>query len=80
MIAFYNPVSARRRELLGRARDILLEHRPASTPVVLGRNLGRPDAATRLVPLAELDADQCDMLTHRPGRQQRLAPRAPAAR
>ena len=63
VVAFYNPVSARRRELLGRARDILLEHRPASTPVVLGRNLGRPDATTRLVALAELDADQCDMLT-----------------
>ena len=25
------------------ARDILLEHRPAATPVVLARNLGRPD-------------------------------------
>jgi cobalt-precorrin 5A hydrolase / precorrin-3B C17-methyltransferase len=63
VIAFYNPVSARRRELLGRARDILLEHRPASTPVVLGRKLGRPDGTTRLLPLADLDADQCDMLT-----------------
>ena len=43
VIAFYNPVSQRRRELLGRARDILLEHRPPATPVVLARNLGRPD-------------------------------------
>ena len=63
VIAFYNPVSQRRRELLGRARDILLEHRPAETPVVLARNLGRPDQTTRIVPLAELTADMCDMLT-----------------
>ena len=46
VVAFYNPVSQRRRELLGRARDILLEHRPADTPVVLARNLGRPDETT----------------------------------
>ena len=46
VIAFYNPVSQRRRELLGRAREILLEHRPPGTPVVLARNLGRPDQTT----------------------------------
>jgi cobalt-precorrin 5A hydrolase/precorrin-3B C17-methyltransferase len=63
VIAFYNPVSRRRRELLGRARDILLDRRPADTPVVLARNLGRPEAATRMVALSELSADQCDMLT-----------------
>ena len=63
VIAFYNPVSLRRRELLGRARDILLEQRPPDTPVVLARNLGRPDQTTRIVPLAELTADMCDMLT-----------------
>jgi cobalt-precorrin 5A hydrolase/precorrin-3B C17-methyltransferase len=63
VIAFYNPVSQRRRELLGRACDILLAHRPASTPVVLARNLGRPDATTRVLPLGDLTADQCDMLT-----------------
>ena len=63
VIAFYNPVSLRRRELLGRARDILLEQRAPDTPVVLARNLGRPDQTTRIVPLAELTADLCDMLT-----------------
>ena len=63
VIAFYNPVSLRRRELLGRARDLLLEHRPAATPVVLARNLGRPDQTTHTVTLAELTADMCDMLT-----------------
>ena len=63
VVAFYNPVSARRRELLGRARDLLLEHRPPQTPVVLARNLGRADQTVRLVTLAELSADLCDMLT-----------------
>ena len=43
VIAFYNPVSKRRRDLLAKARDILLEHRNDDTPVVLGRQLGRPD-------------------------------------
>lgn len=63
VVAFYNPVSQRRRELLGRARDVLLEHRPADTPVLLARNLGRPNQTTRTVALAELTADMCDMLT-----------------
>ncbi|MFO1047169.1 MAG: precorrin-3B C(17)-methyltransferase [Geminicoccaceae bacterium] len=63
VVAFYNPVSQRRRALLERARDLLLERRPADTPVVLARSLGRPDAATRLIRLDELTADQCDMLT-----------------
>lgn len=63
VIAFYNPVSARRRVALANARDILLEHRPATTPVILARNLGRPDESLRLVELGALDPDQCDMLT-----------------
>jgi cobalt-precorrin 5A hydrolase/precorrin-3B C17-methyltransferase len=63
VIAFYNPVSARRREALARARDILLEHRPATTPVMLARNLGRPDESLRLVELSTLVPEMCDMLT-----------------
>ncbi len=31
--------------------------------MVLARNLGRPDQTTRIVTLAELTADMCDMLT-----------------
>lgn len=63
VIAFYNPVSARRRMALAKARDILLEHRPAATPVILARNLGRPDESLRLIELGALAPDQCDMLT-----------------
>jgi cobalt-precorrin 5A hydrolase/precorrin-3B C17-methyltransferase len=40
VIAFYNPVSKKRRTQLAWARDELLEHRPASTPVILATNLG----------------------------------------
>ena len=40
-LALYNPVSQRRRTALATARTILLEHRPADTPVIIARNLGR---------------------------------------
>ena len=45
------------------ARDILLEHRPADTPVVIARNLGRADEAVRTVVLPALTPDDADMLT-----------------
>lgn len=63
VIAFYNPVSKRRRDLLATARDMLLKHRPAETPAVLGRQLGRPDEEITVVPLAKLEVDMVDMLT-----------------
>mgnify|MGYP005814887569 FL=1 len=63
VIAFYNPVSKRRRDLLAKARDILLEHRNDDTPVVLGRQLGRPDEEITVVPLSKLEVDMVDMLT-----------------
>ncbi|WP_299861139.1 precorrin-3B C(17)-methyltransferase [uncultured Hoeflea sp.] len=63
VIAFYNPVSKKRRTQLAWARDKLLEHRPASTPVILATNLGREGELIRLVPLGSLDVDDVDMLT-----------------
>lgn len=63
VIAFYNPVSQRRRHQLELAKDILLQHRPAQTPVVLARNLGREGERVTLTTLAELDIDKVDMLT-----------------
>lgn len=63
VIAFYNPVSKRRRTLLAEARDILLQHRPADTPVMLGRSLGRADESIRYVTLADLKVDDVDMMT-----------------
>jgi cobalt-precorrin 5A hydrolase / precorrin-3B C17-methyltransferase len=63
VIAFYNPVSLRRRTLLAEARDMLLVHRPADTPVMLASNLGRPDENIRYRRLADLQVDEVDMLT-----------------
>lgn len=63
VIAFYNPVSKRRRTLLAEARDILLEHRPADTPVMLASSLGRPEENIRYRNLSDLEVDEVDMLT-----------------
>jgi hypothetical protein len=45
------------------ARDELLNHRPAETPVILATNLGRDGEAVRVVPLGKLNVDDVDMLT-----------------
>ncbi len=63
VIAFYNPVSMKRRTQLAWARDELLKYRPASSPVVLATNLGRDGEHVRSVPLGELNVDDVDMLT-----------------
>lgn len=63
VIAFYNPVSMKRRTQLAFARDELLKYRPASTPVILATNLGREGETVRTVPLGELNVDDVDMLT-----------------
>lgn len=63
VIAFYNPVSQRRRTLLAEARDILLQHRSVDTPVMLATSLGRPEEQIRYRRLADLDVDEVDMLT-----------------
>ncbi len=63
VIAFYNPVSKRRRTLLAEARDILLQHRPADTPVLLASSLGRPEEELRYRRLDALEVDDVDMLT-----------------
>lgn len=63
VIAFYNPVSKTRRTLLAEARDILLQHRPADTPVMLASSLGRPEEHVRYRRLEDLQVDEVDMLT-----------------
>ncbi|MEO0920145.1 MAG: precorrin-3B C(17)-methyltransferase, partial [Pseudomonadota bacterium] len=63
VIAFYNPVSKKRRTQLAWARDELLNHRPFDTPVILATNLGRDGETVRVVPLGELQVDDVDMLT-----------------
>lgn len=63
VIAFYNPVSKRRRTQLAYAKEVLLKHRPKDTPVILATNLGRTEEKVRVVPLADLNIDDVDMLT-----------------
>lgn len=63
VVAFYNPVSKRRRTLLDEAREILLKHRPADTPVLLAASLGRPEETLTLRTLETLKTDEVDMLT-----------------
>ncbi len=63
VIAFYNPVSKTRRTLLAEAREILLAHRPAETPVLLASSLGRPEEKLVYRDLSALKVDEVDMLT-----------------
>lgn len=62
-IAFYNPQSMRRRDLLAYAVLRLREGRDADTPVVIGRNLGREGESVVIVRLADFEVDSVDMLT-----------------
>jgi len=63
VVALYNPRSLGRTWQLERARALLLEGRPATTPVVLARQLGRADETVRLTTLGDLPVDAVDMLT-----------------
>lgn len=63
VVSFYNPVSKKRDWQLNHARDVLLQYRPAETPVLIGRQLTRDDESIRIVRLDELDAKNVDMFT-----------------
>ncbi len=63
VVAFYNPVSRNRRQLLKDARDILLDYRPGGTPVLIAHNLGRDGERLRLETLDGLVPDGIDMTT-----------------
>jgi cobalt-precorrin 5A hydrolase/precorrin-3B C17-methyltransferase len=63
VLALYNPRSMGRDWQLARACDILRTCRPPTTPVVLARNVTRPDEQIIRTTLAELDPTQADMLT-----------------
>ena len=63
VMAFYNPISRARPWQLDRALEIVRMHREPHTRVVLGRDIGRPDAALTTTTLGELRSDQVDMRT-----------------
>lgn len=62
-VALYNPRSARRTWQLDAARAILLEQRPASTPVGIVTDATRPDERIVRTTLGELDVDAVGMLS-----------------
>jgi len=63
VLAFYNPISKSRPHQLGVALEVVRRHREGNTPVVLGRDIGRPGQTLRVVTLAELLPEMVDMRT-----------------
>jgi len=60
-LAIYNPASQSRTWQVAAMRDLLLEHRDAGTPVVIGRDVSGPEESVKVVRLADLDAAEVDM-------------------
>ncbi|MFE9924632.1 precorrin-2 C(20)-methyltransferase [Streptomyces sp. NPDC005774] len=63
VLALYNPGSRSRTWQVGKARELLLEHRAPDTPVVVARDVGGAGERVRIVRLADLDPDEVDMRT-----------------
>ena len=61
VLAIYNPASRSRTWQVGAMRDLLLEHRDAGTPVVIGRDVSGPGESVSVVRLADLDPAAVDM-------------------
>ncbi len=61
VLAIYNPASRSRTEQMLATQKLLLEHRPADTLVVVGRDIGREEESLTVTTLAELDAESIDM-------------------
>lgn len=63
VVAIYNPVSKTRNWQINRARDILLQYRPAETPVVIAKNISRENESVKIVSLVDVVAEDLDMLS-----------------
>ncbi|MEV0319229.1 precorrin-2 C(20)-methyltransferase [Streptomyces sp. NPDC050658] len=63
VLALYNPGSKSRTWQVGKARELLLEHRAPDTPVVVARDVGGSGERVRIVRLADLDPAEVDMRT-----------------
>jgi cobalt-precorrin 5A hydrolase/precorrin-3B C17-methyltransferase len=62
VIALYNPASSQRRQQIAQARQILLRHRPPSTPVGIVRNAYRPGQEVTVTDLEHMLEGAIDML------------------
>jgi precorrin-3B C17-methyltransferase len=63
VIALYNPVSRARPWQFGNAVERLRRHLPATTPVIFGRAVGRPDEQINIVTLDAAATAKADMAT-----------------
>ena len=63
VVSLYNPRSKGRDWQLGKAKEILLQHRPPDTPVGIVRDAYRPAQQVILTDLASLRPEDVDMLT-----------------
>ncbi len=63
VICLYNPKSRKRQGHLAEAADIIMEYRPAETPVGLVHKAGRDDASDEMMTLGELKNADVDMFT-----------------
>jgi precorrin-2 C20-methyltransferase / precorrin-3B C17-methyltransferase len=63
VLALYNPASRSRTWQLAAVSELLLRHRAADTPVVVGRAVGRADEHLSVITLAELADAGIDMST-----------------
>jgi precorrin-2 C20-methyltransferase/precorrin-3B C17-methyltransferase len=63
VLALYNPASRSRTWQLAAVSELLLRHRAADTPVVVGRAVGRADEQLSVITLAELADADIDMST-----------------
>jgi cobalt-precorrin 5A hydrolase/precorrin-3B C17-methyltransferase len=63
VVALFNPRSQRRDWQLTRARAILLDHRPGSTPAGIVRHAFRPGQEVVVTTLEEMDMAKVDMFT-----------------
>lgn len=61
VVGLYNPASTRRRQPLAGAREILLRHRPAATPVAVVTAAGRPEERVELTDLGALGGAEVGM-------------------
>ena len=61
VLAIYNPASRSRGTQVALAQQVLLEHRAADTPVIIGRSVGRPGESVETTTLGALDPAAIDM-------------------
>jgi len=61
VLAIYNPASTTRTWQVAAMRELLLEHRDAGTPVVIGRDVSGPGESVQVVRLADLEPGDIDM-------------------